>query len=370
MAIIIGDTHGNVEKVKAFLDYKPEVEHVALGDYLDSFTEPQERQIEALQMLLDSKAVLLWGNHELHYLQTPPWVCTGFQYGKEKPIRELIEANKYRFKAAHVADGWLLTHAGAHSHLLHRSKDSDVVRLAKKFNAAMRTFLKNPETYQRINYSLPSPPIFNICVVRGGDSRFGGIFWFDFKRESRLADVKQVFGHTETPEPVVTDMFVAMDTTNCKDFVYLFDTENSEVVKLEMPQRSIRPDIDWGDYDMVVPDKEVIEEQRAGFQVDDIHALASEAALGRYDRVEVEFDDDLYWGFADSEQFVVVKAKTATEALKTAESYWHIGQTITPTGTLPLNAREIAHKRNYQYDNIIWHTGPDSTDYFFNEFKK
>jgi hypothetical protein len=35
MAIVVGDIHGDVEKVQVFLCYKPEVEHVALGDYLD-----------------------------------------------------------------------------------------------------------------------------------------------------------------------------------------------------------------------------------------------------------------------------------------------------------------------------------------------
>ena len=45
MAIIVGDIHGNVEKVRVFLEYRPEVEHVALGDYVDSFTEPVDRQV-------------------------------------------------------------------------------------------------------------------------------------------------------------------------------------------------------------------------------------------------------------------------------------------------------------------------------------
>ncbi len=48
MAIIVGDIHGNVEKVKTFLVYKPGDVHVALGDYLDSFHEPQERKIGTL----------------------------------------------------------------------------------------------------------------------------------------------------------------------------------------------------------------------------------------------------------------------------------------------------------------------------------
>ena len=117
MAIIIGDIHGNVDKVKAFLGYKPDDLHVALGDYLDSFREPADRQVNCLQMLLNSKAVLLWGNHDLHYLKNPPFVCTGYQYKHEQQYRDLIEANKERFKAAYVADGWLCTHAGVHFRL-------------------------------------------------------------------------------------------------------------------------------------------------------------------------------------------------------------------------------------------------------------
>lgn len=77
MSIIVGDIHGNVEKAKAFLTYKQEIEHVALGDYVDSYFEPVERQVECLQLLLDSKAVLLWGNHDLRYLAKPHFICAG-----------------------------------------------------------------------------------------------------------------------------------------------------------------------------------------------------------------------------------------------------------------------------------------------------
>ena len=114
MAIVVGDIHGNVEKVRAFLDHKPEAEHVVLGDYIDSFTESQERQLEALQLLLDSKAVLLWGNHDLHYLKTAPWFCTGRQWSEEWIAKyvSIINLNKKRFMAAYAVDGWLLSTCG------------------------------------------------------------------------------------------------------------------------------------------------------------------------------------------------------------------------------------------------------------------
>lgn len=232
MAIIVGDIHGNVEKVQAFLVYKPEVEHIALGDYLDSYTEPQERQIECLNLLLQSKSVLLWGNHDLNYLETPPWTCSGYQWHTHEPLVEIIEANKSRFLAAYTVDGWLLTHAGCHIRVAKHM--TDAVAIAEMLNKKMAVYLERPTKFLLPHTTLPCPSMFNISIVRGGDHRSGGIFWFDFKREDGLAPIKQIFGHTETNEPVVTETYVALDTNN-KNSVYLFDTQTQEIVKLPMP---------------------------------------------------------------------------------------------------------------------------------------
>ncbi len=229
MAIVVGDIHGCVEKVKAFLAYKPDQEHVALGDYLDSFHEPPERQLEALQLLLDSDAILLWGNHDLHYLKIPPFICTGFQYGREKQYQEVIEANKGRFLAAYVVDGWLLTHAGCHVRLA--KHQTDVVAIAGRLNKKLEEYLNKP-------YEPGSEGIFAIGSGRGGECRNGGIFWYDFKRETGLASVPQLFGHTETKEPVVTDTYVALDTTNNKTDCWLYNTAINELVQLDLVEYS------------------------------------------------------------------------------------------------------------------------------------
>ena len=232
MAIVVGDIHGCVEKVQAFLDYRPDEVHIALGDYLDSFSEPPERQIKALQLLLDSGATLLWGNHDLHYLKVPPWICTGFQHGREKQYQDIIEANKSRFLAACVADGWLLTHAGVHVRLAKHS--TNVVEIADRLNKKMAEYLEWP--YEPSQHS-----IFAIGKSRGGECRNGGIFWYDFKMESGLAPVKQIFGHTETKEPVVRTQellsdsdYVALDTTNNKNTCWLYDTSSNELVQLDL----------------------------------------------------------------------------------------------------------------------------------------
>lgn len=229
MAIIVGDIHGCVEKVRAFLTYKPEEDHIALGDYLDSFIEPQVRQIEALQLLLDSKAILLWGNHDLHYLKTPPFLCTGFQHGREKPLQKMIEANKKRFVAAHVADGWLCTHGGVASWLAEGKTDAHA--LAKKFNNDMALFLENPGTN--------TEGVFAIGKARGGSGLGGGIFWFDHVRERDFlaAGIKQILGHTECKEPfMVANTYIALDTTNNRHYCWLFDTAINELVRLDLPK--------------------------------------------------------------------------------------------------------------------------------------
>jgi len=49
--------------------------------------------------------------------------------------------------------------------------------------------------------------------------------------------IRQIFGHTENKMPVVTESYVALDTTNNKETVYLFDTQGDVLVKLPMPSR-------------------------------------------------------------------------------------------------------------------------------------
>jgi len=234
MAIVGGDIHGNVEKVNAFINYKPEQLHIAQGDYVDSVCEPQEWQIECLQLLLASPAMLLWGNHDLQYLSTPPWYCPDFQHGSEQPLQNVIEANKRRFVAAYAVDGWLLTHAGCHVRLAKHKNDT--LLNAERLNASMSQFLENPTTYQQADHIVSGPPLFNVGKKGGrGKVRFGGIFWFDFQRETGLAPTKQIFGHTETVDsPVVTGNYVALDTTNTRDTCWLYDTVINELIRLDL----------------------------------------------------------------------------------------------------------------------------------------
>lgn len=212
MAIIVGDIHGDIEKARAFLAYKPETEHVALGDYLDSYVEPFDQQLGCLQLLMDSNAVLLWGNHDVHYLRESIFQFPGYQQQYAAIYQELLEQNIFRYKAAYVADGWLCTHAGVHSWFT--AKQVDVEVLAEMFNSSWESYLNN----------------------RKEGYRYKAIFQFDFMAGGVLAptNIKQVCGHDElSPAQFVNQSCVSI-ACNENGVVYLFDTESTELITLPL----------------------------------------------------------------------------------------------------------------------------------------
>jgi hypothetical protein len=222
MSIIVGDIHGCVEKVMAFLSYKPEEEHVALGDYLDSYTDSFERQLECLHLLLDSKSVLLWGNHDLHYLTKPLFQYPGYQLDHAAVYQDILETNISRFKPAHVAGGWLCTHAGVHRGIT--DKESDITVLADMFNSAWNVYLKDRDS-------------------DGNEAayRFKSIFKFDFMAEDSFAptNIKQVHGHDDIGPAEFTNQSCVSLACGNREFVYLFDTEVEELIKLPIPNYGI-----------------------------------------------------------------------------------------------------------------------------------
>lgn len=231
MAIIVGDIHGDLEKVQAFLNYKPDHEHIALGDYLDSFIEPLERQVETLKMLMSSNAVLLLGNHEVHYLEYAPFQFAGYKFEYFHIFQDMLEKNLDRFMAAYAVDGWLCTHAGLRRGL---SRLKNVDHVAKIQNLRFRKFL-----YRRFyNYGKPTD--------YRGQSIFYHNYWME---ENSLAPMKQIFGHVEMKRPDVTENYIALDTTNFTNSCWLYDTKAGELVQLPLEPKIGRVRFSGGGWD-------------------------------------------------------------------------------------------------------------------------
>lgn len=216
MAIVVGDIHGDIEKAWAFLDYKPEELHIALGDYLDSFTEPFEKQLECFELLMKSKAVLLLGNHEVHYLLAPLFRFPGYQLANADTFQGILESNLCRFKAAYAVDGWLLTHAGVNSCFIERVNNVNL--FADTFNSSWELYLQNRLVDNEARYPYQSIFQFNHCVYVEGNLL--------------SENIKQIFGHMEHSRPIVEPNYIALDTTNYTNSCWVYDTAMNELVQL------------------------------------------------------------------------------------------------------------------------------------------
>lgn len=238
MALVIGDIHGDIKKVRAFLAFRPDEEHIFLGDLVDSRQEgvSLDDELECLDLILDSDSTILWGNHDLAYIQEKPWRCFTPHYIPIAEVEKYLSGNdylrslheedgdlfvrhvfqsrfdnqKYRIKAAYAVDGWLCTHAGVSPEIakiipndIIESRDQE--KIAAWLNDEFFRELPIPvyDIWPRIQ-RYGSGPLFNVAYCRGGSNYFGGIFWFDGESEqidpSPLVG-KQIFGHSPVPTP-------------------------------------------------------------------------------------------------------------------------------------------------------------------------
>ena len=240
MAIIISDIHGDINKAKAFLAYKPETEHIILGDLMDSrdYGVTLYDELECLELILSSNAVLIWGNHDLAYTDKPCWKPYARFKDTYSPVSELIIPHQNCFKASHAVDGWLCTHAGISTKLSKNLPDMPLDSgapevIANWINAEFQRQCSIPRKkvgQQQQYYGVG--PLFAIHWSRGGDDQYGGIFWYDPQRELAKPDpkIKLLFGHTPVPGPLRRDEW---NNINIEGGCWVFDTELDDFVVIK-----------------------------------------------------------------------------------------------------------------------------------------
>ena len=201
MALVIGDVHGRLSKVEKFLKYKPKETHIFTGDYVDSFIVSDSTILHTLKAVIESEAILLLGNHDIHYLTNPPFMCSGYNHYLAKVINEIMEDNIDRFTPAVEIDGFIITHGGISAGLSQRKIAMTECPVSEILIAEWKDFLArrglDEQPYHSKLNKQSHSPIFNIPHCRGGSDPFGGIFWADY-RDEEFYNIPQIFGHSKT----------------------------------------------------------------------------------------------------------------------------------------------------------------------------
>lgn len=269
MAIIISDIHGDIHKAQAFLDYKPDAEHIILGDLVDSRNKEitLDDELACLDLIIASESKLLWGNHDLAYTLEEPWGgFTKFGWIKDAEVDRYISQSDYlrqkyqdndglwgrdlfveryqaaraqgRFRAACAVEGWLCTHAGVGPGLANIIPPEIIAAGASEIASWLNDeFLRELKIPVEMTCDGRRPrhgvgPLFQIHRCRAGCDPYGGIFWFDPHGEITIPSPKvgrQVFGHTHGQYPEIGATWVNLDTF--KGF-WVFDTQENCLIEV------------------------------------------------------------------------------------------------------------------------------------------
>jgi hypothetical protein len=208
-ALLIFDPHQDADWIRRILAKEEgNFTHLLLGgDYFDAKSDRAGSIADMCELLLEldgqlgDDMTLLWGNHDIQYLETIPAmrrqrnprqqkfkIPGDYSNSKAKKLSKLLpDAFLKRGKLFAEMNGHLISHAG----------------LAKQFwPEAHTTPAALEELDQRCHKTLLTlpyheDPLLQSGKCRGGSQPTGGITWLDFDHEFEdQLPLPQIFGHT------------------------------------------------------------------------------------------------------------------------------------------------------------------------------
>jgi len=185
---IIEREGGNVDKI------------IFLGDYFDSFyvspafIQRNFLKIVGLKKHNPDKIILLWGNHDAHYISHIIPKGSGYDYSNANVIHMIVNNHKRYLQLAYRIKNYLWTHAGVHRLWYKKSFLPEI----KQFHP---DWVELPIDEQ-LNKSFISPligSIYDIGFWRGGMKEVGGPLWVDKSviEDNPLRGYHQIVGHTQ-----------------------------------------------------------------------------------------------------------------------------------------------------------------------------
>ncbi len=224
--MVIGDLHGrDVWKMfgdigmllKADKDaagfgaFEPDYDfYIFIGDYCDSFnidnTHIKENLLDVINFkkLYPNNVIILWGNHELHYVLDTPWVgngtyvCSGYRAEVHYELYQILNTNFELFQMAFQIENYLFTHAGVHKGWYKDRFVKQFVELEKKMEIFELDY-PNETLADKLNFAFihRMKEMFDVGHRRGGRCKVGGPLWLDKQLANKpLEGYHQVTGHS------------------------------------------------------------------------------------------------------------------------------------------------------------------------------
>ena len=227
--IAIGDTHGR-DDWKKLVRTQSFDKLVFIGDYFDSFHIDAADQVQnfldivACKTDYPEKVILLFGNHDFHYLPVARQmheVYSGFQDHHASRIGELIEENLELLQMCYKEDNYLFSHAGlthtwlANAGYIEGEVDSFV-------NALFKT---QPENFLFTGWdpygnNVTQSPIW----VRPASLK---------KNAYKYETIRQVVGHTRVEKiEIVKGRFFFIDTLDASREYLIVEDGNARIGKI------------------------------------------------------------------------------------------------------------------------------------------
>jgi len=219
--IALGDIHGRTDWKQIIANEKFD-KVIFIGDYFDThenITPEQQKSnfedlIEYKKANMD-KVVLLFGNHDFHYLRTVNETYSGFQPGHKIDIQEMLHEaiDAELMQMCYVQKHILFTHAGVTKTWC----DENLIQKEFLEQAINDLFKYKPNAFKFTSGKRYSPYGDDICQTP---------IWVRPQSllQDRIDDYIQVVGHTTQNKLVITDNVILIDTLGTsKEYLQIID---------------------------------------------------------------------------------------------------------------------------------------------------
>jgi len=227
--IALGDTHGRTDW-KQITTNETFDKVVFIGDYFDTHEDisPEQqkenfKEIIAYKKANMEKVVLLFGNHDYHYLRTTNETYSGYQQWQKTDIQELLHPaiDAGLLQMCFVADNLLFCHAGITQTWCKNNLLNETAPLDDLVNAL---FKYKPNSFKFTSGRNHSPY---------GDDVEQSPIWVrpNSLLRDRIEGFIQVVGHTTQNKLVITDDVILIDTLGTSGEYLIWDNFQLSVGK-------------------------------------------------------------------------------------------------------------------------------------------